>query len=135
MSDRESEERPVALVTGASRGIGRGIAEALSDAGYAVAVHYRGNHQAAQETVVRCPEARTFAADIGVSEDRVRLVEQVYGHFGRLDVLVNNAGIAPRERNDILYATEESLRELLTVNLEGPYALSQMVARRWVEEN
>ncbi len=135
MSNITLPEVPVALVTGASRGIGRGIAIELAAAGYAVAVHYRGNHEAACETVSRCPGSNAFAADIGVSEDRGRLVEQVYEHFGRLDVLVNNAGIAPRERNDILHASEESLRELLAVNLEGPYALTQMVARRWVEEN
>lgn len=127
-----SSSSPVALVTGASRGIGRGVAEELASAGYAVAVHYRGNHEAAAETVSRCPGSHAFAADIGTSEDRGRLVEQVYAHFGRLDLLVNNAGIAPRERNDMVYATEESMRELLAVNLEGPYALTQLVARRWL---
>jgi 3-oxoacyl-[acyl-carrier protein] reductase len=135
MSNITVPEVPVALVTGASRGIGRGIAIELAAAGYAVAVHYRGNHEAACETVSRCPGSNAFAADIGVSEDRGRLVEQVYEHFGKLDVLVNNAGIAPRERNDILHASEESLRELLAVNLEGPYALTQMVSRRWVAEH
>lgn len=138
----------VVLVTGASRGIGRGITLALSAAGYRVAVHYNGNREAAIETSAGCkkargrstlagpdkdPEADIFQADISVSEERERLVDEVDSRYGRLDGLVNNAGIGSLRRDDLLVAGEDSFERVIRVNLQGPYFLTQLVARRWVE--
>jgi len=131
-----------ALVTGASRGIGKGIAMALSAAGYQVAVHFNHNRDAAVGTAEQCVAAGpsgsrpagelVFQADISKPEDRLRLVEEVFDALGPIDALVNNAGVAPRVRADILDATEESFDEVIRVNLNGPYFLTQLVARRWL---
>jgi 3-oxoacyl-[acyl-carrier protein] reductase len=132
------QKRPVALVTGAGRGIGRGIAEELAAAGWSVAVNYCGNAEAAEAAVQACrkrarfPEQRFAAirADISIPEDRDRLAREAWDLSDGLDALVNNAGIAPRKRADILEATEESFAELIRTNLQGPYFLTQEVARR-----
>jgi 3-oxoacyl-[acyl-carrier protein] reductase len=132
---------PVVLVTGASRGLGRGIAVALAKDGLSVAIHYGSNRQAAEETLAACREAApdvraqflVIGGDIGRADDRRRIVEETLVACGRIDALVNNAGIAPRERKDITEATEESFDELIGVNLKGPYFLSQAVARHWLE--
>jgi NAD(P)-dependent dehydrogenase (short-subunit alcohol dehydrogenase family) len=127
---------PVALVTGGSRGIGRGICLELARAGYAVAVNYAGNIQAAQETRRQIGEAvptLLVQGDVGRPEDRERLVDGVLNAFGRIDVLVNNAGITSVGRRDILEATKESWDRVLAVNLEGPFFLSQRVARVMIE--
>jgi 3-oxoacyl-[acyl-carrier protein] reductase len=131
-------KRPVALVTGASRGIGRGIALALADAGHDVVVNYARNFAAAQE-VGRAVEAAQgkallVPADIADAADRQRLVDAAYETFGRIDLLVNNAGVAPEVRADLLDATEASFHRMIAVNLEGPYFLTQLVARRMVEQ-
>ncbi len=123
---------PVALVTGGSRGIGRGICLELARAGYAVAVNYRGNEEAAQQTAALIgEEAETLLcrADVGTTGDRERMVDQVLERWGRIDVLVNNAGITSIGRRDILEATEESWDWVLSVNLKGPFFLCQRVAR------
>jgi NAD(P)-dependent dehydrogenase (short-subunit alcohol dehydrogenase family) len=119
-------------VTGGSRGIGRGICLELARHGYAVAVNYAGNDEAARET--QCllgPEAETLLcrADVGLAADRDRLVDEVLARWGRIDVLVNNAGITSIGRRDILEATEASWDRVLAVNLKGPFFLAQRVAR------
>lgn len=128
------DEQRVALVTGSSRGIGRGIAIELAKAGFSVVVNYAGNALAAAETAAQIEElgsrAITVQANISDAADRERLVQKTLSGFGRLDVLVNNAGIAPRERRDLLEAGEESFDELLAVNLKGPYFLTQAAANR-----
>jgi NAD(P)-dependent dehydrogenase (short-subunit alcohol dehydrogenase family) len=129
---------PVAIVTGGSRGIGRGIAVALARAGYDVVVNYARN-AAAAEDVKREIEAlgrraQLVQADISVAGDRSKLVTSSVDAFGRIDLLVNNAGVAPDVRADILEAGEESFDRLIDVNLKGPYFLTQLVARRMVEE-
>jgi 3-oxoacyl-[acyl-carrier protein] reductase len=128
--------RRVALVTGASRGIGRGVALALAGAGYDMVVNYATNAAAAQEVAGRIEAAGGRAlpvrADIGSTADRERLVAEAYGAAGRLDLLVNNAGAAPRVRADLLEAGEDSFDEVLGVNLKGPYFLTQLVANRMV---
>lgn len=135
----------VVLVTGASRGIGRGIALALAAAGFRVAVHYNGNREAAVETAVGChralgidsvpddPSDDVFQADISSSDDRERLLAEIDERYGRLDGLVNNAGIAARRRDDIIDAAEDIFDEVLKVNLYGPYFLTQLATRRWLE--
>lgn len=131
----------VALVTGASRGLGRGIAEALAADGLSVAIHYATNEAAAKQTQMACrklaPRADQqfvlVAGNVASGDDRRRLVDETLAALGRLDALVNNAGMAPRVRADILDAGEESFDELIAVNLKGPYFLSQAVARHWLQ--
>jgi NAD(P)-dependent dehydrogenase (short-subunit alcohol dehydrogenase family) len=131
---------PVALVTGASRGIGRAVAVELVRVGYDVAVNYHANQAAAEETRAQAAAARpgahveVVAADVGETGSRTRLLTFVRDAFGRLDLLVNNAGVAPAERADLLEATEESFDRVLGVNLKGPYFLSQAAARWMVEQ-
>ncbi len=128
--------RPVALVTGASRGIGRGVALALGGIGYDVAVNYVRDEAAARAVADSLAalgvHAHVVRADVAVTDDRARLVEQVYATFGRLDLLVNNAGVGPRVRADILEAGEDSFDHLVGVNLKGPYFLTQLVANRMI---
>jgi 3-oxoacyl-[acyl-carrier protein] reductase len=124
-------ERPVAIVTGASRGIGRGIALELASTHQVVAT-YRGRRDAA-ESLQAQTGADIFQCDISASADRAALIDFTRNRFGRLDLLVNNAGMAPRVRRDILEATEESFDEVLSTNLKGPYFLTQLAAR-WMAE-
>ncbi|HLA43702.1 MAG TPA: 3-ketoacyl-ACP reductase [Aggregatilineales bacterium] len=127
----------VALVTGGSRGIGRGIALALGQHGWTVMVNYRGNAEAAQATVDDIMNAggmaETFQADIGQMEDHQRLVETILQGYGRIDLLVNNAGMAPRQRMDILETSEASYDEVMGVNLKGPFFLTQLISRKMIE--
>ncbi|MBL8795417.1 MAG: 3-ketoacyl-ACP reductase [Planctomycetia bacterium] len=129
---------PVALVTGGSRGIGRGICLALAQSGYAVAVNYAGNEAAAQETerllqaLPGSPPTLRCQADVGQSADRERLVETVLAQWGRIDVLVNNAGITSPGRRDILEASEDGWDQVLAINLKGPFFLTQRVAREMI---
>ncbi len=135
LSKRPSET-PVALVTGAGRGIGRGIALALAERGWAVVINYRGNAEAAQEAARRADAVggRAFLvqADIARAEDRQRLLEETLRAFGRLDLLVNNAGMGPRQRVDILETTEASYDEVMAVNLKGPFFLTQAAAKTMI---
>lgn len=126
-----SAERPVAIVTGASRGIGRGIATELART-HAVIATYRGRRDLA-ESLQAETGAEIFQCDVGSGEDRTALLDFAREKFGRLDLLVNNAGVAPRERRDILEATEESFDELIHTNLRGPHFLTQQAARWMVE--
>ncbi|MGE0130447.1 MAG: 3-ketoacyl-ACP reductase [Blastocatellales bacterium] len=130
--------RPVSLVTGAGRGIGRGIAIELAKLGHAVAVNYAGNVSAAEECLQLVREAGgdgiTVRADVSVSADRERLVQETLNAYGRIDLLVNNAGVAPNVRADLLEAGEESFDRLININLKGPYFLTQMVARQMIEQ-
>jgi 3-oxoacyl-[acyl-carrier protein] reductase len=123
----------VAIVTGGSRGIGRGIALALArDASCDVVVNYASNATAADEVKREIEsngaKALTVKADISSAEDRKRLVEETVNAFGRIDLLVNNAGVAPNVRADVLEAGEESFDRLININLKGPYFLTQLVA-------
>ena len=126
----------VALVTGAGRGIGRGIALALAERSWAVAVNYRGNAEAAQETALAVKAAGGRAllvqADVGLTADRERLLAETLAAFGRLDLLVNNAGMGPRQRVDLLETTEASYDEVMAVNLKGPFFLTQAVAKAMI---
>ncbi|HFB98587.1 MAG TPA: SDR family oxidoreductase, partial [Bryobacterales bacterium] len=124
-------ERPVAVVTGASRGIGRGIAAELAR-DHRVVATYRGRLDAA-ESLKAETGCEIFRCDISSGADRQALIDFTRERFGRLDLLVNNAGIAPRERRDVLEATEESFDELITTNLKGPHFLTQLAAN-WMRE-
>jgi 3-oxoacyl-[acyl-carrier protein] reductase len=123
--------KPIALVTGASRGIGRAIAIELAKT-HGIVATYRGNVEAA-ESLRAETGAEIIRSDISSASDRQALVAQVQAKYARLDLLVNNAGMAPRERRDILEATEASYDELLATNLKGPHFLTQQIAR-WMAE-
>jgi 3-oxoacyl-[acyl-carrier protein] reductase len=128
----------VALVTGGSRGIGRGIAEALADSGLDLAINgVRGAEQVADvlSALRKCgADVHYVRGDVGVSNDRQAIVDAVRAQFGRLDVLVNNAGVAPNVRADILEASEESFDRVIGINLKGPYFLTQLAARWMIEQ-
>ena len=122
--------QPVALVTGGSRGIGRGICLELAQAGFAVAINYHGNETAARETqsLLGDVPALLCQADVSQSDDRRRMLDLILQCWQRIDVLVNNAGITSVGRRDLLDATEESWDRVLGTNLKGPFFLSQQVA-------
>jgi NAD(P)-dependent dehydrogenase (short-subunit alcohol dehydrogenase family) len=130
--------RPVSLVTGAGRGIGRGIAVELAKLHHAVVINYAGNRDAAEECLQLVIDAGgvglTVRADISSKEDRARLVQETLEAYGRIDLLVNNAGVAPDVRADLLEASEESFERLININLKGPYFLTQLVARQMIEQ-
>lgn len=129
-------EEKVALVTGGSRGIGRAICLELARAGYALVIGYNENLGAAEKT-------RELVEDIGIPVDicqgdvtakshRDLIVAFTMERFGRIDMLVNNAGIAAKARKDILETDEESFDSVLNTNLRSPYFLTQRVAREMV---
>lgn len=130
--------KKVAIVTGSSRGIGRGIVLALAERGWDVVVNYRGNRQAAEETeqTVQSYQARSIIVqgDVAKGEDRERLVQTTIDKFGRLDLLVNNAGMGPRQRVDMLQVSEQSYDEVMTTNLKGPFFLTQRVAKEMIRQ-
>lgn len=136
-----SATTPVVLVTGASRGLGRGVAIEAARLGCSVAINYAGNLAAAEETVGLCravaprPDAQRFLpvrADVGSADARTAMVSEVLGELGRIDALVNNAGIAPKLRADIVDASTDSFEEIIRTNLQGPYFLTQAVVRHWL---
>jgi 3-oxoacyl-[acyl-carrier protein] reductase len=129
--------RRVALVTGGSRGIGLGCARALGREGWDLGVcGVRAEEQVrpALESLREAGSEVDYSrVDIGDDDAAARLVARVRERFGRLDLLVNNAGVAPLERNDILEATRESFDRVLRINLRGPYFLTQAAARLMLE--
>jgi 3-oxoacyl-[acyl-carrier protein] reductase len=118
-------ENKVALVTGSSRGIGRGIALALADNNWHVAIHYHIYKQAAEEVktsvINKGLESIALQTDLESIDIISQLVGTVVQYFGHIDLLVNNAGMAPRERVDMLKVGEESYDEVMTVDLRGPF--------------
>ncbi len=138
------DSNPVALVTGASRGIGRGIVLELAGLGYDLMINYARNLTAAERTARDCAEraragqhairVEVCQADIGIRGDRHGLINATRAAFGRLDILVNNAGVAPDARADILEASEESFDQLINVNVKGPYFLTQLAAKWMIDQ-
>ena len=128
----------VAVVTGGSRGIGRGIVGELAALGMAVVVNYRsdaGSAGSACREAERRGAARALAvqADVGDLAGMRALLDRTLAEFGRLDIWVNNAGVAPERRLDLLETTPESWDRVLGTNLRGPFFLTQAVARTMVE--
>ena len=125
-------ENKVALVTGGTRGIGLGIARKLAEAGFTLAITGRRPADQVQPVLEQLkkhsPHSIYVQADVASTSDRQQLLQTMEAQLGRLDVLVNNAGIAPRVRADVLEASEESFDELIATNLRGPYFLTQSVA-------
>jgi NAD(P)-dependent dehydrogenase (short-subunit alcohol dehydrogenase family) len=124
--------KKVALVTGGSRGIGLGIAEHLAKNGFDLAINGVREEASVKEVLTHLQELGAEViycqGDIASREARDRMLAQIKNHFGRLHVLVNNAGVAPKERRDILEATEESFHYVLSTNLQGAYFLTQAAA-------
>ena len=124
---RTQDCKRVALVTGGSRGIGLGIAQALLKDGFEVAIcGVRPTCDLKDFFYVQC--------DVSDRSARAKMLDAIRQRFGKLHVLVNNAGIAPKVRADILDATEESFQQLIQTNLQGPYFLTQAVARWMIEQ-
>lgn len=138
MNEQMHPKNPVAIVTGGSRGIGRGIVTALAKQRFDIVVNYASNAAAADEVVKLVEEtgnrALAVKADISSATDRQHLVSQTIEHFGRIDLLVNNAGVAPSVRADLLEAGEESFDRLISINLKGPYFLTQAVAKQMISQ-
>jgi 3-oxoacyl-[acyl-carrier protein] reductase len=134
-----TSSKRVALVTGGSRGIGLGIAESLAASGFDLAIN---GVRAAADVAGALAKLETSGAvvhyvrgDVASADDRRAIIDGVRDRFGRLDVLVNNAGVAPNVRADILEATEESFDRVIGINLKGPYFLTQLAARWMIEQH
>ncbi len=129
-------DKKVALVTGGSRGIGRATCIELAKVGYTVLINYHENLEAAEETrkaVETCgAEAEICQADVSAKSHRDLLVAFMLERFGRVDLLVNCAGVAPAVRHDILETPEESFDHILSVNLRAVYFMTQRVANAMV---
>jgi NAD(P)-dependent dehydrogenase (short-subunit alcohol dehydrogenase family) len=127
-----------ALVTGASRGIGRAIALELGRLGFAVVVNFASRAQAAEDVAELINSkggmALAVQGDVASADDRRRLVETALSRFGRLDLLVNNAGITSPGRKDVLEATEEGWDQVFATNLKGPFFLTQLAAQAMVRQ-
>lgn len=126
-------DKPVAVVTGASRGIGRAIALELAQLGYDIVITYcKANNSLVIQTEaeIRATGASCLSirADVSNRDNRQMLVDTVRREIGRCDMLVNNAGVAPNQRADVLEASEESFDRVLDINLKGPYFLTQLVS-------
>ena len=134
----------MALITGASRGIGRGIALELARIGHDLVLNFASNVTAAKKTAADCAaragnaghkiRAEMCRADVASAADRQKIIDFTRKVFGRLDLLVNNAGVAPNARSDILDATEESFDRLVAINVKGPYFLTRLAARWMIEQ-
>jgi len=130
--------KKVALVTGAGRGIGLGIAKALAAEGCDIVIRDIHEEAVVQEAIDALKEQGAEVlycrADVSDAAARAEMLGAIKAKFGRLDVLVNNAGVAPRVRADILEATEESYEWVMKINLQGPYFLTQAAANWMVEQ-
>ena len=122
----------VVVVTGASRGIGRAIATALGGRKFNVAVNYFSRADAAEESAAAVRDAGgqavTIQADVGRADHRAQLVDKTIEQFGRIDRLVNNAGIPPAQRAELLYTSEESYDRVMDTNLKGPFFCARAAA-------
>lgn len=132
----------VALVTGASRGIGRGIAIELAKAGFDIVGNGRqynpennkkGLFEVKERVEAEGAKFLPVKGDISVDTDRKYIIKTAIGEFGKIDVLVNNAGVAPQKRMDILETTKDSYDRVLSINARGPFFLTQLAARKMID--
>jgi len=127
-------EEKVALVTGSARGIGYAIAQELAKNKYVVVINDIVKESILEKVIKKIGGKSIFLkADISLSSDRIRMVKIIKKKFGRIDLLVNNAGVAPKDRTDILQATEESFDRLIKINLKGPYFLTKLISNWMIE--
>lgn len=128
-----------AIVTGGGRGIGLGISEALAKAGYIVCLMGSSDEERYKDAIDKLRsygnEVYYFKGSISEHEDRCAFVNSVKDRYGRIDLLVNNAGVAPKVRLDILETTEESFDHVVGINLKGTMFLTQLVARQMIEQD
>lgn len=137
-SDTDTFSDQVALITGSRRGIGFGIAKALAKEGINIVLNATSSPETAREAINKIKGSNNkieyIQADISSEKDRDRLINETKTRFGRLDILINNAGVAPLVRDDILNASEESFDRLISINLKGPYFLTQKTASWMIEQ-
>ena len=130
--------KQVALITGGSRGIGYGIAVQLAQAGFDLVINGVRPVSAVGDSLKELEKLGAKVlycqGDVSSTDSRIQMLKEIRSHYGRLDILINNAGIAPKERKDILEASEESFSQLMQTNLQGPYFLTQAVARWMIEQ-
>ena len=128
----------VALITGGTRGIGLGISFQLAEQGINLCLCGRRQAEDVYDVISDLEETGVkvlyITADVSSTGDRLHLLNSIIRHYGRLDILVNNAGIAPSERKDILEGSEASFENVMKVNLQGPYFLTQITARYMAEQ-
>ena len=121
-----------ALITGGTRGIGLGIAHSLAESGFNLALNGVRDEESVLEVLAQLKEKNVDViycrGDVSSKKSRDKILEDIKNHFGNLNVLVNNAGVAPKDRKDILTATEDSFEYVVKTNLQGPYFLTQAVA-------
>ncbi|MBN1342613.1 MAG: 3-ketoacyl-ACP reductase [Phycisphaerae bacterium] len=141
MSD--GKERRIGLVTGGSRGIGRGIVLELARCGMDVAivsvsadpaVTDRGAYGVKSEVEALGRRAVVIKADVAAEADWQRILDEALAAYGAVDLLVNNAGVSLKQRFDMLETTTESYDRVMGINLRGPFFLTQLVARRMIEQ-
>jgi NAD(P)-dependent dehydrogenase (short-subunit alcohol dehydrogenase family) len=130
-------DKPVAVITGASRGIGRSVAIALAAEGFDIAAIARSVDSEGMEILGREVEKIgiqffPIGLDISCTTCQKEVVSNILERYGRIDLLVNNAGVAPLQRNDILDMTEESYERVMNINLKGPVFFAQKVAREMI---
>jgi len=128
----------VALITGGSRGIGFGIAKQLAEKGFDIAINGVREEEAIVDVLQKLrntgADVLYCQGDVSLTEERKKIIDQVKNHFGKLHVLVNNAGVAPKERKDILETTEESFDRVISTNLKSTYFLTQLAANWMIEQ-
>jgi 3-oxoacyl-[acyl-carrier protein] reductase len=130
-------DKPVAVITGASRGIGRSVAIALAAEGYDIAaiarsVDSEGMENLAPEVEKNGAQFFPIGLDISCTQCHKEVVSNILERYGRMDVLVNNAGVAPLQRNDVLEMTEESYERVMNINLKGPVFFAQKIAKEMI---
>ena len=129
--------KPVAVITGASRGIGRAIAVSLASEGFDIAAIARtidseGMEILAEEVAEKKSEFFPIGLDIACTTCQTEVVTNILDRYGRIDLLVNNAGVAPLKRNDLLEMTEESYERVMNINLKGPVFFAQKIAKEMI---
>lgn len=138
MKTPTTSNKPVALITGGSRGIGFGCASQLAERGFDIAINGMRDESDVSEPIEKLKalgaEVLYCQGDIGSAEARASVLAKIKKHFGKLNVLVNNAGVAPKERKDLLEASEASFDYVVGTNMKGPYFLSQAVANWMIEQ-
>lgn len=134
----ESNKKPVALITGGSRGIGFGCAQQLAKLGFNVAINGMREESTVSKPIDALKalgaDALYCQGDISSADARAAMLAKIKDHFGKLNVLVNNAGVAPKERKDILQASEASFDYVVGTNVKGPYFLSQAAANWMIQQ-